>query len=103
MLHASNKSVLAYDLSWEPHFEGYEDRSRYTREGNEWIGKEYGGFESVFKAWNYSISLIAGLFPVPQSKQWYENGPWDLMALDYGIFLNDLLHEHYSRARDLVR
>lgn len=100
---ASNKVVFAYDLAWEPHFEGFEDRSRYTKEWNDWIAKKHGDLASAFKAWNFQTDLINGLFPVPQSKQWYECGPWDNMALDYGDFLNDLLHEHYSKARDLVR
>jgi len=100
---ATNKVVFAYDLAWEPHFEGFQDRSRYTKEWNDWIGKKHGGLEAAFTAWGFKTDLIDGLFPVPQSKQWYESGPWDNMALDYGDFLNDLLHEHYSKARDLVR
>ena len=100
---ASNNVVFAYDLAWEPHFEGFEDRSRYTQEWNDWIGKKHGGLEAAFTAWGFKTDLIHGLFPVPQSKQWYESGPWDRMALDYGDFLNDLLQEHYSKARNLVR
>ncbi len=100
---ATNKVVFAYDLAWEPHFEGFEDRSRYTKEWNDWITKKHGGLEAAFKGWGFQADLINGLFPVPQSKQWYESGSWDNMALDYGAFLNDLLHEHYSQARELVR
>lgn len=100
---AQDHSLFAYDLAWEPHFEGVEDRSRYTKEWNEWIHKKHGSLENAFKAWNHKAELKDGQVPVPQSREWYEKGPWDAMALDYGDFLNDLLERHYSHARDLVR
>ncbi len=103
MLLAQDHSLFAYDLAWEPHFEGVEDRSRYTKEWNEWIHKKHGSLEKAFKAWNHKAELKDGQVPVPQSREWYEKGPWDAMALDYGDFLNDLLERHYSHARDLVR
>jgi hypothetical protein len=101
---ATNRTLFAYDLAWEPHFGGFEERSRYTKQWNEWITKKHGDLDSAFKAWNHHRELDqAGLLPVPQSKEWYESGPWDAVALDYGLFLNDLLAEHYGHARDLVR
>jgi hypothetical protein len=99
---ASSRVLFAYDLAWEPHFEGAKDRSRYTREWNDWITKKHTSLEAAFKAWDYQEPVDAGLLPVPQSEQWYEAGPWDRLALDYGDFLNDLLDQHYRRARELV-
>lgn len=98
-----NRSIFAYDLAWEPHFEGFEDRSRYTKEWNEWVNGKHGSLEQAFKAWNHTVELHDGLLPVPQSSEWYEKGPWDAMVLDYGDFLNDLLDRHYRDAYDLVR
>jgi hypothetical protein len=98
-----NRSLFAYDLAWEPHFEGSQDRSRYTREWNDWIQQKYGGNTQAFDAWKYQLTLVDGMIPVPQSREWYEKGPWDHYCLDYGDFLNALLHQYYKQARDLVR
>ncbi|NUN98461.1 MAG: hypothetical protein HUU16_20065 [Candidatus Omnitrophica bacterium] len=99
----SNRIVFAYDLAWEPFHYGYKERSRYTAEWNDWIHAKHGSLEAALRAWSHRVELAEGLLPVPQSREWFESGPWDVMLVDYAGFLNDLLHEKYSRARDLVR
>jgi hypothetical protein len=99
-----NRSVYAYDLAWEPHFEGQEQRRKeHGGEWGKWIQKEYGSLDSALGKWGYSPEIVEGSPQVPSSRQWYESGPWNAMVADYAAFLNELLESRYGDARRKVR
>lgn len=101
---AENRTVFAYDLAWEPHFEGKEPRQEeHGEEWNRWIESKYGSLETAAENWGHAPEIVEGSAQVPGSRQWYEPGPWNEMLADYSHFLDELLGNRYGEARKKVR
>ena len=104
---AENDTVFAYDLAWEPSHGGeVQQESAYAGRWNAWVVKRYGGVTSAEKAWGvpgprketHSTSIN-----VPPMTQLTRDGAWRRLVADYRLFLDDVLREKYSAARELVK
>lgn len=96
--------VFALDLAWEPMFGNHGDRKRWDNRWREWVIERYGSVENAERDWGFEAPRDdAGLISNPLSNQTVEDGPWRVMVAAYRRFLDTLLYEYYSKARDLVR
>jgi hypothetical protein len=104
---AQNDAVFAYDLAWEPSHGSYaEQEQAYAGLWNRWVAKRYGSMPAAEKVWGVPAPRKETNSPsisVPPMTQLTGDGEWRKLAADYRLFLDDLLREKYSAARQLVR
>lgn len=101
---AENDTVIAYDLAWEPFWREHAARRAYDRDWEAWVLRRHGSIAAAEAAWGFPIPRAENQAVTnPSDEQVSRDGPWRPMVLDYRRFQNDLLHERYGRARDLVR
>jgi hypothetical protein len=104
---AENDTVFAYDLAWEPSHGGYEQQQQaYAELWNQWATKRYGSIAAAEQAWgpqNPHSALPTPRLKVPSMAQLTHDGEWRKRVADYRLFLDDLLREKYSAARQLVK
>jgi hypothetical protein len=104
---AENDTVFAYDLAWEPsHGSHAQQESAYAGLWNQWVAKRYGDVTAAEKRWGVPAPRKETNSPsisVPSMVQLTRDGEWRKLVADYRLFLDDLLHEKYSTARQLVR
>jgi hypothetical protein len=101
---AQSDTVFAYDLAWEPFLGRQSERTRWDQRWSQWIRRQYVTIEAAEKAWS---------FPVPRNREGHvtnpldthcgSDGAWGKMVADYRCFINEIVDEHYTRARQLVR
>lgn len=97
-------SVFALDLAWEPMFGNHEDRRQWDARWRDWVVERYSSIENAEKDWGFTAPRNdAGQLSNPLSNQTVEDGPWRVMVAAYRRFLDTLLYEYYSKARNLVR
>ncbi len=97
-------SVFAFDLAWEPNFGSQEERRRWDSAWRDWIDERYGSLEQAEQDWGYRAPRDSegNLTNIPG--EWtLGDGPWRRVVAAYRRFLDTLLYEKYSQARDLVR
>ncbi len=100
---AENDTVFAYDLAWEPQFRPFE-RDPFNAAWEAWIVERYGSLENAEKDWGFPVPRDAQGNVVNFSEEMIgREGPWSPMIAAYRRFLDTLLYEKYSRARDFVR
>lgn len=100
---ASNDTVFAYDLAWEPHHNNDEGRARYAGEWTRFVIERHTSLEQAFAVWGVTAEIDNETLRVPSNAQLFNEGPWTAMVADYRAFLDQLLARHYAAARDLVR
>jgi hypothetical protein len=104
---AQNDTVFAYDLAWEPSHGSYEQQQHaYSQLWTDWVLKRYGTLAAAEKAWGLPTPHSALRTPpldVPPMTQLTRDGEWRRLVADYRLFLDDLLCEKYSGARQLVK
>lgn len=106
---ASNDTVFAYDLAWEPsHYNHAHQQRAYAQTWLEWVTRHRGSVEAAEKVWGVPAprsgsSGSAGPLAVPPMSQLTQDGPWRRLVADYRRFLDELLAAKYSEARRLVR
>lgn len=100
---ASNDTIFAYDIAWEPRWQGYASRCQYDTGWRNWVEKHYGDVGKAAGAWGIAAPMRDGHLTGPSDEQVSADGPWRKMVLDYRQFQNDLLAERYGHARDLIR
>jgi hypothetical protein len=104
---AQNDTVFAYDLAWEPsHGSQIQQEQAYSKPWTDWVLKRYGSLAATGKAWGTAprpSSLGPSLLGVPSMQQLTRDGDWRRLVADYRLFLDDLLREKYSTARQLVK
>lgn len=100
-----NRTVFFYDLAWEYRFQsGYYDFPDTTKDWNEWLVNKYATLEGAIDAWGFKPEIAAnGLAVPPTHQQWYQSGDWNKMLGDYSVFLNTILDNRFSIARDFIR
>jgi hypothetical protein len=116
---AENDTVFAYDLAWEPSHGGYAEQQRdYAGLWHQWVLKHYQTIAAATNAWGcpaprliptphttispFSEHLTAICIDVPPMSQLVTDGPWRKLVADYRRFLDELLQERYSTARQLI-
>jgi hypothetical protein len=104
---AQNDTVFAYDLAWEPSHGDYGQQERaYAGRWNQWVTKRYGSVPAAEKVWGMPAPRERTNSPainVPSMQQLTRDGDWRKLVSDYRLFLDDLLREKYSAARQLVK
>jgi hypothetical protein len=104
---AQNDTVFAYDLAWEPSHGDYAQQERaYAGGWNQWVTKRYGSVAAAEKVWGMPAPRERTNSPainVPSMQQLTRDGDWRKLVSDYRLFLDDLLREKYSAARQLVK
>jgi hypothetical protein len=104
---AQNDTVFAYDLAWEPSHGDYGQQERaYAGGWNQWVTKRYGSVAAAEKVWGMPAPRERTNSPainVPSMQQLTRDGDWRKLVSDYRLFLDDLLREKYSAARQLVK
>ena len=102
-----NDTVFAYDLAWEPSHGNHEQQEQaYTALWSRWVTNRYGSVAAAEKRWGVSAprpKAGAEALSVPTMVQLTRDGEWRKLAADYRLFLDDVLRERYSAARQLVR
>ncbi len=100
---AQNDTVFAYDLAWEPsHGDQAQQERAYAGRWNQWVLKRYGSLAAAEQVWGHPTphsALPTPPLPVPSMQQLTRDGDWRKLAADYRLFLDDLLREQYSAAR----
>jgi hypothetical protein len=104
---AQNDTIFAYDLAWEPSHGDYaQQHSAYAQLWTDWVLKRYGTVAAAERVWGFPIPQSALRTPhldVPPMTQFTRDGEWRKLVADYRLFLDDLLREKYSAARELVK
>ena len=104
---AQNDTVFAYDLAWEPSHGDYAQQERaYAGRWNQWVTNRYGSVAAAEKVWGMPAPREGTNSPaikVPSMQQLTRDGDWRMLVADYRLFLDDLLREKYSAARQLVK
>jgi hypothetical protein len=125
---ASNSTVFAYDLAWEPsHFDEAYQRRHYTKDWSAWVLGRYGSITNAEAVWNHAAPGAgldatrpapgpntqtpnpngaispSGPLATPPMKWLTQDGPWRRCVADYRRFLDDLVGQRYAEARRLVR
>jgi hypothetical protein len=100
---AQSDTLFAYDLAWEPFWREYKERVGYDTDWAAWVTRRYGDVAAAEKAWGCPAPRAGAALTGPADEQVSKDGPWRRLVLDYRQFQNDLLHERYGRARELVR
>ncbi len=99
---AEHDIIFAYDLAWEPQWGNHERRLPYDGLWAEWVDRRHGGLAAAEQAWGMTAPREAGRLTNPLDGQ-AADPACDRMLVDYRRFLNELLHERYGRARELVK
>lgn len=99
---ANNDTIFAYDIAWEPRWQGYGGRCQYDGDWQDWVKKHYGNAVKASAAWSFPTPMRDGHLTGPSDEQVAHDGPWRKMVLDYRRFQNDLLALRYGHARDLI-
>ncbi len=110
---AQNDMVFAYDLAWEPTHGGYaQQQQAYAGLWRQWVTNRYGALAAAEKVWGVpaprpqdtsDFGLRTSDLSVPPMAQLMHDGEWRKLVADYRLFLDDLLREKYSAARQLVK
>jgi len=99
-----NRTVFSYDIAWEYRFQAeYYDFPDTIGDWNKWLANKHGTLERAAEAWGFKPDVKTnGMVAPPTHEQWYQTGDWNKMLGDYSIFLNTILHNRFSMARDYI-
>jgi len=97
-------SLFAYDITWEPRWGGYGERSRYDPQWREWVNDQYGSIETAEEIWRFRCPRNEqGEATGPTDEQLINDGPWRIMVAAYRRFVDDFLSAGYGRSRRFLR
>lgn len=98
-----NDTVFAFDIAWEPLFRDFE-REPWHAAWERWTVERYGSVANAEKDWEFAVPRDArGAVTSPDAAQCDQDGPWNRMIAAYRRFLDTLLYDKYSHARELIR
>ena len=101
---AHSDTVFAYDLAWEPFLGRQSERTRWDQRWSQWIQRHYVTIEAAEQAWGFAVPRNPeGHVTNPLDAHCGSDGPWGKLVADYRRFLDEIVDEHYTRARQLVR
>ncbi len=99
-----NSTIFAYDIAWEIHWGGYNERRRWDGEWEKWVKDRYGSIENAEKDWGYPIPRDEnGKVTGPSDQQLRQDGPWLRMACAYGRFLDDFASKATAKVVRKIR
>jgi hypothetical protein len=100
---AEHDCVCALDLAWEPMFGNHDERKRWDGAWRDWVIERYGSIENAERDWQFEAPREEGQLSNPLNHMTVDDGAWRIYVAAYRRFLDTLLYEYYSRARDLVK
>lgn len=101
---ARNPLVWAYDIAWEHHLGGHEERRRWDREWEQWIIERYGTVEHAEQNWGFSVPRDEnGRITNPSDDQLRRDGPWLRMAAAYQRCADDVISRRYAKVIRKIR
>lgn len=99
-----NSTLFAYDIAWEIHWGGYNERRRWDRYWEKWVKDRYGSIENAEKDWGYPIPRDEnGNVTGPSDQQLRQDGPWLRMACAYSRFLDDFASKTTAKVVRKIR
>ncbi|MEN6371912.1 MAG: hypothetical protein ABFD64_07845, partial [Armatimonadota bacterium] len=99
-----NDTVFAYDIAWEPRFEGHDYRTRWDSDWEKWVIERYGSIENAERDWGFPIPRNKnGKVTNPFAEQINKDGEWRRMVAAYRRFLDFLLYKQYDGVKRLIR
>ena len=101
---ASQPTLFAYDLAWEPIWGDYTQRRAHESAWRVWLVEQYGSLESAERDWGYALPRDeAGRPTVPRDEHLLQDGAWRVMTAAYRRFLDDYGSRLYRRVRRFVK
>lgn len=98
---AGNPYIWAYDIAWEHHLGGHNERRSWDREWEEWVIERYGTIEHAEQNWGFPIPRDEnGRVTNPSDEQLRTDGPWLKMAAAYERCADDVISRRY---REVIR
>jgi hypothetical protein len=98
---AGNPHIWAYDIAWEHHLGGHNERRNWDREWEEWVIERYGTLEHAEQNWGFPIPRDEnGRVTNPSDEQLRTDGPWLKMAAAYERCADDVISRRY---REVIR
>ncbi|MGC8639185.1 MAG: beta-galactosidase [Isosphaeraceae bacterium] len=96
---ATEDTVFAYDIDWEPAFGSFGRRRGTDADWDKWIKTHYADLAAAERAWGMPVPRTAqGAVTGPSMALLLaEKGPATKMIADYRHFLDDWLEETYGR------
>jgi len=93
-----NSTIFAYDIAWETHWGGYDERKRWDANWEKWVKDRYGSIENAERDWGYPIPRDEkGNITGPSDQQLRQDGPWLKMSCAYSRFLDDFVSKAYGK------
>jgi len=101
---ASNDTLFAYDIAWEPNWGNHAARRRLDVRWRRWVIKHYGSIAKAEAQWHVRAPRDNGKLTNPLDSQVNagREGRAAAMVLAYNEFLNQLLHHTYAPVRQLI-
>lgn len=98
---AGNPNIWAYDIAWEHHLGGHNERRGWDREWEQWVIERYGTIEHAEQNWDFPIPRDeSGRVTNPSDEQLRTDGPWLKMAAAYERCADDVISRRY---REVIR
>ncbi len=101
---ASNATLFAYDIAWEPFWGHSIARRRLDAQWRRWIIRHYGSVKSAQAAWRFPVPRWRGQVTNPREDQIVagRHNRAAAMVLAYHHFLGAVLARAYGRAISLI-
>lgn len=101
---AGNANLWAYDIAWEHHLGGHNQRRNWDREWEQWVVERYGTIEHAEKNWGFPIPRDdTGKVTNPSDEQLRTDGPWLKMAAAYERCADDVISRRYGKVIRKIR
>jgi hypothetical protein len=92
------------NLAWEPFIGRQSERTRWDKRWSQWIQRRYLTIKAAEKAWGFPVPRNnEGQVTNPLDTHCGSEGAWGKMVADYRRFIDEIVDEHYTRARHMVR
>jgi hypothetical protein len=99
-----NDRVFAYDIVWEPHFGGYQERRSRDSLWRQWIADQYGTVEAAEQAWGILAPKDAeGLVTNPPDRYFRVDGAHRALIAAYRRFQDDYISREYGKVARVIR
>ncbi|MGC8669344.1 MAG: hypothetical protein ACP5VE_14650 [Chthonomonadales bacterium] len=100
---ASDDTVFAYDLAWEPAWGNYAARKRWDPQWQSWLLRKYGSIEHAQQVLGEAIPTADGRITSPGDDDVRASSRIPHVVAAYRHFLDDLLDRTHMEARRLIR
>jgi len=103
---ASNPTIFAYDIIWEPGNRVFDknNRPKWDKDWRKWICDQYGNIAAAETDWGFKAPRDDnGKVTSPPDKYFREDGKWRVMMAAYRRFMNNLMSRKWNYACSALR